>query len=253
MNKVAQEKERFVKEVATSPASSFYKELWGSEGAFETLPILTLQQLAHTPLPKRRYVNGSGITKVVRRGGNTFLSEWLTTHTAQEELGPVGARTLVYMSSAHEAMEKGMWCYAHNSLPLVGEKDPLLAARTARVAQVDTVIVDSASLQKLLPHLAECAPLTHLVVLDHVFDSRVLSAAAQYAQHVTLTLTLPETGAFASAPLQTDLVFTLHDACILETDERTLLTKVRPLVTPIIRYDIGVRLRTEGAKVMLGV
>ena len=60
---------------------------------------------------------------------------------------------MVYFSNSYEALEKSMWCYEHNTVPLIGEKDSDIAVYAAGKYASDSLISDPIALPRLLPYL----------------------------------------------------------------------------------------------------
>jgi hypothetical protein len=145
---------------------------------------------------------------------------------------------MVYLSDPHEAIEKSMWCYENNMLPLIGEKDPDIAMFAAEKYQIDSLITDTAALTKLLPYLQKRAEILESIsILGDVFPIETLLPYQAYARKVRLVQTLPETGAFGEAPLELSLRFHPLPGCKVEVDAGVLVvTKLRSLVTPVIKY-----------------
>lgn len=224
--------------VTGSSAPPFYRDHWRGEKTFEALPPVSRADFLATPLSLRRYKDEKALVKVVHAGGGLFSSEWSFADIARESWGPLGIRPLVYLADSDEMLEKTMWCYEQNVLPLIGEVVPEITNSSADFYRIDSLVTDAASLQKLLPHLGRrTEPLESIAVLGGSFDCAALLAYARYAKRIQLVLSLPETGAFAQAPLSADPAFALLPGCYLEKGEQGfLLTKAAQLVTPIIRY-----------------
>lgn len=227
--------------------SSFYRSHWGEQTAFASLPPLSRKKFFDTPLSTRRYKNAAGLLKIVSAPEGQTLSEWQFEDIEAEEFGPIGMRPLVAFSAPHETVEKGLWCYGRNALPLVAEQDLELMWHVAQECNVDSVLCDIARYHELVPFLSKKElSISTIAVVDSAFANNELCAGEHGGASLHLTLALPETGAFASAECTKNPVFTAHANCIVEAGERTLLTKVRSLVTPIVRYDAGIALIDNG-------
>lgn len=230
----------FVDQVRNNPSSSFYKDHWNGENAFARLPIVSRVDWIRTPLSKRRYKNEKGLVKIVHGEAKMFMSEWSFLDIQAESFGVVSARPLVYMQSPHEAIEKSMWCYEHNMVPLIGEKTLEVVTYAAEKYQVDSLITDVASLAKLEPYLKNRSPLDSISVLGESFVPQELMHYTKYAHHTRLVLSLPETGAFAETILSSSLVWKALPDCVLENADTVIVTKIRDLVTPIVRYKTNI-------------
>lgn len=235
--------DQFVKKVRDTSSSEFYRSHWGGSSTFDSLPFLSRTVFQQISLPSRRYKDVSGLVKIVRTDTEDFLSEWAFEDIAQESFGNVGARTLVAFSNPHETVEKGLWCYAQNSLPLVAESDIELTQRVAEECMVDSLVADMESYRALVPYLkTRTVPFKHISIVDTSFSVPELLDGVSFAEKTTAVLGLPETGGFASAAVGPELIFKPHAECIIETGEHTLLTKTRYLVTPIVRYKPNINL-----------
>ena len=223
--------------VRNSSESSFYKERWGKEKKFERLPAISRNDFLDTPLSQRRYKREKALVKTVRTEGGLFASEWSFADIANESYGPTGVRPLVYFADPDEAIEKAMWCYEREVLPLIGEAIPEVVHSAAGFYRIDSLITDAISLEKLLPYLRERpVPLNGISIVGISFDVDALLRYTPLATNVRLVMGMPETGAFAHAHLQKDAVFTLLPDCYIQKEDGLLLTKKSLLVTPIIRY-----------------
>lgn len=225
--------------VRNSTESFFYMERWGKETEFERLPAISRKDFLDTPLSQRRYKREKALIKTVRTSAGLFASEWSFADIANESYGPTGVRPLVYFADPDEAIEKAMWCYEREVLPLIGEAMPEVVQSAADFYRIDSLITDAISLEKLLPYLrARQAPLTSISIVDISFDLDALLQYTPFAGDIRLVMGMPETGAFAHAPLRKDAVFTLLPNCFLQKEDTLLLTKKSLLVTPIIRYTL---------------
>lgn len=228
----------FVDFVAAHPDASFYRDHWGGESSFEALPETSRSDFLKTPLSKRRYKDEKALIKTVRTKEGLFASEWSFSDIAQESWGPCATRPLIYFADPDEAVEKSMWCYERNILPLIGEAVPDITNSAAEFYRINSAIVDAPSLALLLPYLrGRAEPLESISIVGSSFTISALQDYVPYAKDIQLVLSLPETGAFAQAPLASRPVFTLNQNCFIEPGESgLLLTKNAKLVTPIIRY-----------------
>lgn len=230
----------FLDRVRNNPSSSFYAERWGGEEEFARLPVVCRADFERVPLSKRRYKNEKGLVKIVHGDAKMFMSEWSFLDIQAESFGVVSARPLVYMHSPHEAIEKSMWCYEQNMVPLIGEKNLEVVTYAAEKYKVDSLITDVVSLAKLEPYLKSRSPLDAISVLGESFVPQELMRYTSYARRIRLVLSLPETGAFAEAALSSSLVWEPLPNCIVENTDTVLVTKIRDLVTPIIRYKTNI-------------
>jgi hypothetical protein len=226
-----------IRDVADTKEADFYREIWGTERSFASLPTVSREDFLRVPLSRRRFKMEKALVKVVHDPRGMFLSEWAFSDIAKESFGIVSARPLVYMANSGETLEKSMWCYGNGVVPLAGEKDPDIAMYAARKYRVNSVITDPASVHKIESLCKDHAPLESISILGTEFDVTALEPFRSYAASVRLVWALPETGAFAVAALSSEPRFEALPGCHLEaTGETLIVSKLQPLVTPIIRY-----------------
>lgn len=218
--------------------ADFYRTRWRKRRLFSELPFISRADFIQTPLSARRYEQKDSLVKLVRTNKGWFLSEWGFEDIGREAFGIESRRPMVYISDSHEAIEKSMWCYEHNMVPLIGEMDPDIAMYAASKYQIDSLITDENSLPKLLPYLRNrTEPLVGLTILGLSFNVETLAPFSEYSQRSRLVLCRAETGAFAEATLSPDPVFTLLPQCIGErAGDSFVLTKLADIVTPIVKY-----------------
>lgn len=235
--------EAYVASVRASARSDFYAKHWDAATEFSDLPVLSRADLMAVPLSRRRYKDERGMVKIVHAGDAAFLSEWSFEDIGREPWGEVSERPMVLLQDPHAAIEKSMWCYERNRVPLVADKNIEVALFAAEKYRIDSLITDSVSLPSLLPHLQRMPrQLSCISILGESFQPSELLPFAAYAEKVRLVLELPETGVIAEAPLSERPAFVLASNCIAETDEGCLvLTKTALLVTPVIKYRTGIK------------
>ena len=222
--------------VREHPTADLYRAAWGDAGTFEELPSISRRDIVATPLARRHYASDIGMVKVVRDPSGSFLSPWSFADIARESFGAISKRPMVYLSDPHEAIEKSMWCYERGMLPVIGEKDAQMAMFAAGKYEIDSLIADPVSLLSFEPFLVS-RTLASITVISDTFEIGALSRFGAYASEVRLVLALPETGAIAVATLAQHSRFSLVRDCIIERDEHIVVTKLAPLLMPIIKYD----------------
>jgi hypothetical protein len=233
---------KLIKSVRESAESGFYRDMWGNAEDFDELPLISRDDFLRIPLSKRRYKNDKALVKIVHTPEGPFLSEWSFEDIGREEFGLISARPMVYLTDSHEAMEKSMWCYENNMVPLVGEKDPNVAMFAAGKYKIDSLITDVESLAKFLPYLAKRGEkLSCISILGDSFDIGTLKQFLNFSDAVRLVLCLPETGVIATALLGDELQFkTVENSFIEKKDGFLVVTKLSNLVIPIIRYKTSI-------------
>jgi len=210
-----------------------------------SLELHTRADFIRIPLSERRSKESKSLVKIVHADEGDFLSEWSFDDIGGEPYGAITKRPMVYMVSAHEAIEKSMWCYERGMVPLIGEPDSAIAAQSAEKYRIDQLIVDAESLAKLMPYLsARAEPLLSISVIGASFDIASLLPFTHYAKEVRLVLALPETGALAEAKLEKEPVFHVIAGCTAK-GESLIVTKEAQLVTPIKEYETGIRVSSR--------
>ncbi len=235
-------RDTLIAEIGDSASASVYRDLWGDEREYSRLPVMSRTALFGISLQKRRYQKRLSFVKVVRATESSFLSEWAYDDIAREGFGVNSKRPMTYFADAHEGIEKSVWCYENGMVPLVGEShNPSVALAMADRYNIDSLISDEVSLQRLRPYIESRSEiLSSISIIGTQFHAESIQWAASCAKTIRLVLSLAETGVFAEAPFSIKPVFVPFDNCIVESENTLLLTKIASLVTPIIRYDTGI-------------
>lgn len=238
--------------ILESSVSDFYRTtVWNnpSGAPYERLPPLTRETYAQTPFLTRLYRTHGLLTKVAYEGGKPFLIGRHLEDIAGESFGTLGERPLIAFGSTHESLEKSLWCYARNILPLITNDDPDITAMLAKRYEADTLITDTATLATLLPALArhyELARFRRVSVIDTSFNLPLLEKMFPEAE-LSLVLGLPETGSIAlscpAALKEKLIVFHAAPHRTIEHNDALTVTDARLLPTPLIRYRPGIAVR----------
>lgn len=126
-------------------------------------------------------------TKIVRDGDTAALYDRAFDDIRTESWGVLSMRPLVYISDYHDAIEKSLWCYLNNMVPLIGEKDPDLTARLATLYEIDSIIADLPSLKLLLSRfLPPPGQLTAISLIGSSFDATEYAPYRAYAKRFRL-------------------------------------------------------------------
>lgn len=202
-----------------------------------------------TPYLRRLYHTRGLFTKVAYDGERPFLIGRRLDDIALESYGGTGTRPLVAFSSGHEGLEKSLWCYSKNILPLVGDDDPDITAMLSARFEADALITDSETLASLLPSLARYYALDRfrsVSVVDTAFNLSLIRRMFRQAA-VSLVLGLPETGAIACACADAlregRTYFHAAPAVRIERERELTFTRDALLPTPLIRYQPGLSIR----------
>lgn len=241
-----------------SKESEFYRSKWGSAGetlpVFAELPCCSAEDFIRTPLHDRVYKKDKGLAKIVRIYEKPFLVQWSLADLAAERFGFTdSARPLVMLSDAHEAIEKSLWFYEHDILPLIGEIHNVpVSAFAAKTYGIDAIVSDEYMLSRTLPELEKVYDLgkvASLTLIGAHFAAASIAYLRQF-KNVQYILALPETGSFAAscprALAEGKFCFHSDDGSYLElVGEHLVVTRLRLLVTPIIRYKTSIRAAQE--------
>ena len=122
---------------------------------------------------------------------------------AKENFSAPGLRPLVLFTDPQEALEKSLWFYAHNILPLIGEPNNL--AVTAFAAQrygIDAIVGELPLVTTFLSRLGgkyDLRRITSLTLIGRNFDSRDVIPLLAGERMVRLVLVHPVIGSFAAS------------------------------------------------------
>lgn len=238
-----------LQEVRTSKSSDFYRARWDAAKTFGALPLVSRSDFARVPLERRRYRNESGLVKVVRSDGQSFLSEWSFDSIAAQEWAIPSKRPMVYLGDPYETLEKAAWFRERNMLPIAGERAAEVSQYLAEKYDIDSLVADSRTLAGMLPFLAGLSvPLEGITVIDSAFEPEKLAPLSRFAREMRLVLALPETGAIGVAALAAIPLFQPFPHVITEgIDGKLVVTQLLDLITPVIRFDTGLFVRVEGS------
>lgn len=241
--------EELIATIAESDASDFYRTLWGDERAFKRLPRCTPLHLVKTPLRERTYKKEKGLVKIVRRDAGAFLVERALSDIAAENYRGGGKRPLVLLSDSYDSLEKSLWYYEHETLPLIGEHANLpVSVFAAKRYRIDALMTDEAMLARFLQEAGKEYPPGQiaLTLLGGEFSAENIVAISSRFHDLRLVLCLSETGALGSACPEGlssgTLVFHPEQNVFLEYEDGALVISKRELlVTPLVRYKTGIR------------
>ncbi len=230
-----------------SADASFYRALWVRTDDTESLPVVSRADFIRTPLKDRLYKDARMYAKYVTEGDVGFTSAWAFEDIVKEPYGVTSYRPMVYMQSAHEAIEKGIWCYGNGMVPLVAEHDPRLAAFSARRYKIDSLIVDTATHVETVTSILETVtlPLKSISIIGAHFDIPSFLMLKSYAENVRLVLAREETGVMAEAVLDENPLFIAVPDAVIHIEETIVITRKTLLCTPIIRYKTSIQARFE--------
>lgn len=223
--------------------ADFYRTHWKGGADFDALPLVSRAQLSATPLSRRKYKGAISMLRILDAPEGSFTVAWDYDDIREEGYGIVSARPMVCFADPYETVEKGIWCLMNGMTHLGGERNIDIAVATGLKFKSDSLITDSATLLKLTPLLQALEkPMQCISIVDSTFDIAALQGCAGLAQRTRLVLAQPESGAIAEAEFSKSPEFEIRPDCIVEHVAGALvITKVRRLMTPIIRYATGIR------------
>lgn len=210
------------------------------------LPSLSWKKLSVTPLQERTCSGKTPPTHatLVEKEG---IRAWIlrtATSIAQEAYGIEDSeRPCIAFPHRTESMEKALWFYENNILPLVSSANPILTKVHMEKYKCDSFVGSFKTLSMhttLLP-----LSITHIHIIDSTVDVAVLkSLKGKYM--VSCTLALPEFGTLGKLDMdnfsESHLSFEIHKTAHIEWGESALATKLLPLPTPMLRYETSLHL-----------
>ncbi len=238
-------------EVWRDEKSSFYRSLYEKAGCnsqtpFPSLPFVQWQDIQAASYLSRLYVQERLFTKIVYRDGKPALIGRTSEDVATESYGMACERPLVLFKNVHENVEKGLWFYQKNILPLMAEHSRELTVMMAGKYDIDAIVGDPEEIAVFLPLFGKNHPLEKLRAIRMLgkFENGIPSLSLYSRRHVTAALFLPEGGIIGEmCPLSSPApLFHLNREDIFEIESDMLMwTKIRLLPTPLIRYNTGIR------------
>ncbi len=235
---------QLLRSVYNSPKSNFYRNLYtqkgiNAHGLWENLPFVTQHDLIKTPLNDRLYLDKPIFVKIIHGDAGSFLFGRTVENIAQEYYGKVGERPLVAFSSSYEGIEKSLWVYEQNMLPLINLDAVRLTVLAAEKYDIDSIVGDIASITALGQELPQKQ--RSRIKYINIIDSRRTNIDHSLFPNAEMReiFSLPETGNIAErCPTQkTKAVWHGFKNVFIENDENKLvITKYELLPTPLIRY-----------------
>ncbi|MBI4119314.1 MAG: hypothetical protein HY456_00520 [Parcubacteria group bacterium] len=220
-------------------SESWIEEL--TEEKFKLLPITTKKEVALAPYRSRLYEEKSGLNKLINceEAGRYFLIHRTLEEIRRDDLPFAGERPMVLLNDVYEAIERCLFFYEKNMLPLIGEVyNPAVVTATARQYNVDTMFIDHASIVSFRDALLKLnLPLKSVTVIDPAFEKNDF----EWPENVKLNfvLSVPETGRIAyacpEATAEKKFIFHPYDDVHIEPG-LAVVTSARLKACPMIRY-----------------
>ncbi len=244
-----------LQEIIASPSSFYrnhfkknnysYQHLEDSSD-LKKIPRLNWRDIEAVPFLERLYhgADESIFTKIIYREEKIFLWALRRKDAGREPYGVSCERPLLLFRRHHDGVEKGLWFYEHNILPLMKEPNYEIAAMTAKKYGIDAIVGETKELETFLPYLMKeysSENIKKICIVDTQFDPNFITEHFPQAETI-FKLALPETGVIAEAvvsPSKKEIVsFETVPSVIAEIiDEKLIITKTNLLPTPLIRYE----------------
>ncbi len=251
----------FLREVLESRKSDFYRNRIPYPGTasetlpWEQVPLLTRDELSRTSLDERLYSDSQIFVKIVHGVGGPMLIARSPSELGKEPWGPTGVRPLVALSSLYENVEKSLWVYEQNILPLIYLDDVTITALAAERYEIDSIVADEHTLTELAAVLSkECREgIQHVSVIGR--GERSLAKLSFPNARAYEIFSLPETGGIAercSKNIFPSVWHTFPDSFVETIDDELVVTRIAPLPTPIIRYRTDIQTQEVEAQCPCG-
>lgn len=255
INKVAKLK-KLLTFISESKKSDFYKKKFLNSGYiyndfndFEDLhkiPLLTWEEISAYPFLKRNYLSESMFIKVVHKGDESYLIGRTITDIKNEEYGIPCERPLALFKYCYEGIEKGLWFYEHNILPMINEDNLEITSMMASKYKIDGIVAEMDILKSfttILKKRYDLNHITHIRIIDTYFDMPFMKKNFPNT-NVQYTLGAPEVGGVASLCPDSDDVFHEHKNTFAENIKGELVvTKSFKMPTPLMRYKTGIPIK----------
>lgn len=220
---------------------------------FTTLPTITLKELAKAPYKTRLLEEKAGFHKLIHSPQtDSYFIIHRTLAEIKKDITPIlGKRPLVLMDSVHEAIERCLFFYEKQILPLIGEtSNPAIVYETAKQYNVDSLIIDHQSLVTFKNELLQQnLPIKSVTILDTNLTPEDLTWPKEIKVYPIISL--PEFGPVAYQCSQSSqkkkFIFHAYDDVFIEPDISSVLTSSRLSACPMIRYKSDVAMK-ETAK-----
>lgn len=215
---------------------------------FEEIPILTWNDIYAFPFTKRIYTKDNLVTKVTYNSetGRPLLIGRTRVDIAKENFGKLLKRPLILFENSHEGIEKGLWCYENNILPLINPEDIRVTMLASELYHIDSIISEPKMLDVFLENTSSeiIESVIHVSIINSSFDHLEIKKISE-EWSLSVTLALPEVGTIAHACkhelAKGKLLFHPNKYSILEYNGVLTITKLIKLPTPIIRYQTNIK------------
>lgn len=247
--------------IASSKKSDFYKKYWGLAAIkkldidFVHLPNIGIDKIINCKFNERLYVDKGIFVKIIYRNGIPFLMARTKNDIGNENYGEITyERPLIFFENAHESLEKSLWHYGKNILPLIGEDNIDITLMSAGRYKIDSIVGDMVSIKKLvLPGTQNTGlkNIRNITIIDSTLNHVSIGMLGGVFRDAKIQkiLALPETGSFGQACKETNNETIFHETAdsMIETGDsgELIVTKLALLPTPIIKYTTGIEAKLE--------
>lgn len=182
-------------------------------------------------------------------GDSSLLAPMSLVDIADEDLGVQCTRPLVLFADQQEALEKSLWFYAHNILPLIGEPNNLpVTVFAAKQYEIDALVSEVSLAGVFLNRLAmeyNADQVSSITLIGSAFLVGDLQPLMNVGRTVKAVLARPGMGAFAescSMSLEKEILVFHPDSTaklLFEGREILVIKKTEPIY-PARRVKTGI-------------
>ncbi len=251
---------QLIQTISNSRESNFYKNIWKNTPLkngvidFENTSTIEIGDIIKYKFNKRLYVKNGLFVKIIYHNNIPFLIARTKRDISKDNYGEINyERPLVFFESSHESIEKALWLYNKNILPLMAEDNIDLTEIIAGRYEIDSIIGDVKSITNIISRKTgrfDIKKIKNVTIIDSFFDKNFISILKNYlpSGKIQIILSLPETGPLGLLCKKTDkenLTFHPPKNTIIETSKNGYLiaTRLILLPTPIIKYETEIKIR----------
>lgn len=183
-----------------------------------------------------------------------FLVPRRLADIGRENFGTACERPLVLFADPQEALEKSLWFYAHNILPLMGEPNNLaVTAFTAKSYGIDAIVSEFPIAAEFIEKFSseyDISRIKTLTLIGRRFTYAELESFMAGGRHVRALLALPDVGAFAESCTRRlsegEVVFHPDATAELSLGDggTIVVTKTIELLEPVAKHTTGIAAET---------
>ncbi len=253
---------QLIQTIADSKESNFYKNIWGNACVkndkidFGSLPTISAKDIMKCKFDERIYIKRGLFVKIVYKNNAPFLVARTRNDIKKEEYGEIMyERPLVFFLSSHESIEKSLWLYSKNILPLIAEDNIITTSMSAGRYEIDSIVGDVESIKKIRTEgfkYFNYKNIINVTVIDSCFVEYDINSLKNSFPNALFQLifSLPDTGSLGQVCKEnTDgaTIFHSTENTIIEISKNgyVVATRLIMLPTPIIKYKTEIKARAE--------